>query len=72
MIAGQAVYSHSCMLKIEEATQDTTTETKELALILLNISELIGSGGYGFGVKTEPTSLEKSADQNNHWKPFPK
>jgi hypothetical protein len=38
MIAGQSVYSHSCMLKIEEATQDTTTETKELASILLNIA----------------------------------
>lgn len=36
------------------------------------LSELIGSVGYGFGVKTEPTSLEESANQNYHWKPLPK
>lgn len=35
-------------------------------------SELIGSVGYGFGVKTEPTTLREFMNQNDHWKPLPK
>jgi hypothetical protein len=30
-----------------------------------DISELIGSVGYGFDPKTEPTSSQESSNQNN-------
>jgi len=35
-------------------------------------SEVIGSVGYGFDLKTEPTSSQEYANQNNQWKPLPK
>jgi hypothetical protein len=37
--------------------------------VATHASKLIGSVGYGFEVKTEPTALRNLTNQNDHWKP---